>query len=332
MKLIIQIPCLDEAEQLPATLAALPTSVDGFDCVEWLVIDDGSTDGTADVARRHGVHHVVRLPVHKGLAAAFQAGIDGSLKLGADVIVNTDGDGQYDGREIPRLVEPILAGRADLVVGDRGVARVEAFSPLKRRLQTFGSRVVQRASGAQVPDATSGFRAYSRETALQIVLLTNFTYTLETLIQAGNSALTTVYVPVSRHPVERPSRLFRSNWDYVRRSVGVILRVYAFYRPLRMFATAAALLAVASLVAWTPFVVSWIGGDRRGHVQSIILGAVLMIAAVQVLGLGIVADLLGGQRELSMRSLERIRRLELHVGVKPSHYEDERTRPVPPDG
>lgn len=321
MKLIIQIPCLDEAEQLPATLGRLPTEVHGFDSVEWLVIDDGSTDQTADVARAHGVHHVVRLPVHKGLALAFQAGLDAALKLGADVIVNTDADGQYDGADIPSLVKPILAGEADLVVGDRGVLQVEDFSWVKRRLQVLGSWVVQRASNTEVPDATSGFRAYNRDAALQLVVVTNFTYTLESLIQAGNSSVTVAHVPIAKQPVARPSRLFRSNWDYVRKSVGVITRVYTFYRPLRVFATIALALTAAGLAAWSPFLASWAEGRPGGHLQSIVLGAVLLIAAVQVLGLGIVADLLAKQRVLSQATMERVRRMELHMGVAPSHYE-----------
>ncbi|HET9733132.1 MAG TPA: glycosyltransferase family 2 protein [Acidimicrobiales bacterium] len=327
MKLIIQIPCLNEAGQLPETLKRLPTQVEGFDAVEWLVIDDGSTDDTTDVARANGVHHLVRLPVHKGLALAFQAGLDACLKLGADVIVNTDADGQYDGADIPRLVKPILSGEADLVVGDRGVAAVEEFSWVKRRLQSVGSWVVTKASGTAVPDATSGFRAYNRDAALQLVVVNTFTYTLESLIQAGNSAVTLSYVPVARQTVGRPSRLFQSNWDYIRRSVGVITRVYAFYRPLRLFATVAVVLGAAGVAAWSPFLVSWAHGRPGGHLQSIILGAVLMIAAIQVLGLGIVADLLGRQRVLSQRTLERVRRLELHVGVAPSHYQPGRARP-----
>ena len=321
MKLIIQIPCLNEADQLPATLADLPASLDGFDTVEWLVVDDGSTDRTADVARECGVHHIVRLPVHKGLALAFQAGLDAGLKLGADVIVNTDADGQYDGAQIPALVKPILAGEADLVVGDRGVRQVADFSWTKRRLQSLGSRAIQHASGTRVRDATSGFRAYNRDAALQLFVANNFTYTLESLIQAGNSSVTIDHVPVFKRPVERPSRLFRSNWDYVRRSVGVIGRVYASYRPMRVFATAGLALGLGGLAAWTPFVRSWLAGRPGGHLQSIVLGAVLFIASIQLLGLGIIAELLGRQRVLSQRTLERVRRVELHIGVPPSHYE-----------
>jgi glycosyltransferase involved in cell wall biosynthesis len=321
VKLVIQIPCLNEAEQLPATLAALPRQVDGFDVVEWLVIDDGSTDDTAGVARACGVDHVVRLPTHKGLAVAFQAGLDASLKLGADVIVNTDADGQYSPDDLPTLLAPILAGDADLVVGDRGVATVEDFSPRKRRLQKIGSRVVSAAAGTSIPDATSGYRAYNRDAALQLVVLSRFTYTLETLIQAGASPLTVQFVPITRHKVDRPSRLFTSNWNYIRRSIQAITQVSTFYRPLRVFTATAVGLAVLGLLAWVPFVAGAIGGSGHGHVQSVILGAVFMIAAVQVAALGVVADLLSKQRHLSQITLERVRRVELHLGVPPSHYE-----------
>lgn len=320
-KLIIQVPCLNEADQLPDLVRHLPRQVDGFARVEWLMVDDGSTDDTVEVARALGFDHIVRLPVHKGLAIAFQTGLDASLKLDADVIVNTDADGQYAGGDIARLVKPILHGHADMVIGDRGVSSAEGFTWTKRRLQSLGSWVVSRASGADVPDATSGFRAYNRDAALQLVVITAFTYTLETLIQAGATSVTVANVPIQRHPVERPSRLFTSNWDYIKKSIGGISRLYAFYRPLRAFTAAAAVLVVLGLLAWTPFLVSWFDGRGAGHIQSIILGAVLVIAGVQVFGLGIIADLLGKQRALSQLTLERVRRVEVHIGIPPSHYE-----------
>jgi glycosyltransferase involved in cell wall biosynthesis len=321
VKLVIQIPCLNEADQLPATLGALPRRIDGFDVVEWLVVDDGSTDATTAVARECGVDHIVRLPVHKGLAVAFQAGLDACLKVGADVIVNTDADNQYDAADIPTLVKPVLAGEADLVIGDRDVASVDEFSWLKRRLQKLGSWVVGRASGARVPDATSGFRAYSRDAAMHLVVLSRFTYTLETLIQAGSSDLTVTHVPVTRQPVSRPSRLFTSDWDYLKQSSGVIFRLYAFYRPFRLFASMATIFLVAGLAAWVPFISSWVAGRPGGHLQSIILGAVLMLAAVQLFALGVAADLMAKQRTLTQHTLERVRRMESHIGVPPSHYE-----------
>src|SRR3954449_8560098 len=227
MKLIIQIPCWNEEEALPLTLADLPREVAGFDAVEWLVIDDGSTDRTVEVARAQGVDHIVRLTNNKGLANGFQAGLDAALKLGADVIVNTDADNQYDGRDIPKLVEPIVAGRADMVVGDRVVGQVEHFSPLKKRLQRLGSWVVRGASGTDVPDTTSGFRAYNREAAIQVQVVSKYTYTLETIIQAGKLLVATQHVPVSTNAKTRESRLFPSMWSYVRRNTISIFRIYA---------------------------------------------------------------------------------------------------------
>ena len=244
MKLIIQIPCFDEERTLPGTLADLPRSVEGMDSVEWLVIDDGSTDRTVDVAREHGVDHIVRLTNNRGLAAAFQAGLDASLKLGADVIVNTDADNQYNGGDVGRLVEPIVAGTADMVIGDRQTDTIEHFSPLKKRLQRLGSAVVRRASGTEVPDATSGFRAYNREAALQLQVVSKFTYTLESLIQAGKMLVAVEHVPVRTNEQTRPSRLFPSMWSYVRRNGLSIFRIYALYEPLRVFAAAAALVAL----------------------------------------------------------------------------------------
>src|SRR5256885_13615867 len=244
MKLIIQIPCLNEAEQLPATLADLPREVEGFDEVEWLVIDDGSTDNTVEVARANGVDHIVRLTNNKGLAAAFQAGLDASLKLGADVIAHPDADNQSYGGDIAKLAEPILRGDADMVVGDREVHQIEHFSPLKKRLQRFGSAVVRRASETSVPDTTSGFRAYNREAAIQLQVVSKFTYTLETIIQAGKLTTAVEHVPIRTNPKTRESRLFPSMWAYVRRNTVSIFRIYAFYEPLRIFTAASAGRAV----------------------------------------------------------------------------------------
>src|SRR5918998_4177132 len=239
MKLIIQIPCLNEEETLPVTLHDLPRKVDGFDVVEWLVIDDGSTDRTIDVAREHGVHHIVRLTNNKGLANGFQAGLDAALKLGADVIVNTDADNQYDASFIPDLVAPILAGNADMVVGDRQVMTIEHFSPLKKSLQRLGSWVVRQASQTSVPDTTSGFRAYNREAALALQVVSKFTYTLETIIQAGKMTVAIAHVPVRTNPKMRESRLFPSMWTYIRRNGVSIFRIYSLYEPLKVFMTAA---------------------------------------------------------------------------------------------
>jgi glycosyltransferase involved in cell wall biosynthesis len=322
VKLIIQIPCLDEEETLPATIAELPRRVEGFDSVELLVVDDGSTDRTIEVAREHGVEHIVRLTNHKGLAAAFQAGLDAGLKLGADVIVNTDADNQYRGADVVKLVAPILAGEADMVVGDRRVAEIDHFSGGKKALQRLGSWVVRRLSGTEVSDATSGFRAYNREAALGLLVVDNFTYTLESVIQAGKMLVAVDQTGIETNPQTRPSRLFDSTGSYVRRNGLSILRIYARYEPLRVFATAGLLVAILAVAAWMPFLIDWVlNGDSTGHIQSLILGAVLFIAAVQLFALGVIGDLLAGQRVMTQRVFERVRRVELALGVEPSHYE-----------
>jgi glycosyltransferase involved in cell wall biosynthesis len=302
MKLIVQIPCLDEEATLPATLAELPREVEGFDVVEWLVVDDGSTDATVQVARAHGVDHIVRLTSNRGLAAAFQAGLDAALKLGADVIVNTDADNQYSAADIPALVRPILEGRADMVVGDRGTATIDHFTPGKKRLQRLGSWVVRQASGTDVPDTTSGFRAYNREAAIQVAVVSNYTYTLETIIQAGKLLVATEHVPVRTNPETRPSRLFPSMWAYVRRNALAIARIYSQYEPLRVFMTLAVILFALAMIPWTRFVVAYVGGDGRGHVQSLILGAVLFNASVVLAALGIIGELLFAQRSAAARA------------------------------
>jgi Glycosyl transferase family 2 len=321
VKLIIQIPCLNEEATLPRVLGELPREIPGFDQVEWLVIDDGSTDRTVEVAWAAGANHIVRLTTHKGLAAAFQAGIDAALKLGADVIVNTDADNQYRAVDIPKLVEPILAGRADMVVGDRQVREIKHFPPLKKLLQRLGSWVVRRASGTSVADTTSGFRAYGREAALGLQVVSNYTYTLESLIQAGTLGVAIEDVPIATNPQLRPSRLLGSTGSYVRRNGLAVLRAYALYQPLRTFSTLAALFALGALAAWTPFLIDWIlHADTEGHIQSLILGAVLALVAVQILALGIIGDTLAGQRVIVQRTFERVRRLELGAGIEPSHY------------
>jgi glycosyltransferase involved in cell wall biosynthesis len=321
MKLIIQIPCKDEAAQLPATLADLPRELPGFDTVEWLIIDDGSTDETVEVARAHGVDHIVRLTNNKGLASAFQAGLDTALKLGADVIVNTDADNQYYGPDIAKLVEPIVAGRADMVIGDRDVNTVADFSRRKKRLQRLGSWVVRHASGTTVPDTTSGFRAYNREAALSIMVVSRFTYTLEGVIQAGKQLVAIDHVSVRTNPKTRESRLFTSIGAYVRRNAVSIFRIYSYYEPLRVFLGVAMILGLAAAAVWIRFLVAYIDGSGKGHVQSLILGAVLFNAAVMVAALGVIGDLLSAQRTMIQRTYERVRRIELKLGVEPSHYE-----------
>jgi glycosyltransferase involved in cell wall biosynthesis len=322
VKLIIQIPCLNEEDTLPVTIGDLPREVDGFDTIELLVVDDGSTDRTVEVAREAGVDHIVRLTNNKGLAAAFQAGLDACLKLGADIIVNTDADNQYRGADVAKLVAPIVAGEADMVVGDRRVAEIEHFSGSKKALQRLGSWVVRRVSGTEVTDATSGFRAYNQEAALGLLVVDDFTYTLESVIQAGKMLVAVDQTEVETNPQTRESRLFESTGTYVRRNGLSILRIYARYEPLRVFATAGVLVAVLAVAAWLPFLLDWIlNGDSTGHIQSLILGAVLFIAAIQLVALGVIGDLLAGQRVMTQRVFERVRRVELALGVEPSHYE-----------
>jgi glycosyltransferase involved in cell wall biosynthesis len=322
MKLIIQIPCLNEEATLPATIADLPRRLPGFDAVELLVVDDGSSDRTVEVARAHGVDHVVRLTNNKGLAAAFQAGLDACLKLGADVVVNTDADNQYSGADVAKLVAPIVAGEADMVVGDRQVGAIEHFSAGKKRLQRLGSWVVRRLSGTAITDAASGFRAYNREAALQLQVVDNYTYTLESLIQAGKMLVAVDEVPVATNPKTRESRLFGSSGAYVRRNAPAILRIYARYEPLRVFVSAALVVGLLAICAWLPFLLDWIfNGRSNGHIQSLILGAVLFIAAIQLFALGVIGDLLAGQRVMTQRVFERVRRVELALNVEPSHYE-----------
>jgi glycosyltransferase involved in cell wall biosynthesis len=322
MKLIIQIPCFNEQEQLPLTLSCLPRSIDGFDAVEWLIIDDGSTDSTIAVARANGVDHIVRLTNHKGLAAAFQAGLDAGLKLGADVIVNTDADNQYEGSDIPKLVAPIVRGEADMVIGDRQVDSNENFSRAKRRLQRLGSWVVRQASSTEIPDTTSGFRAYNREAALQMQAVSKFTYTLETIIQAGKLLVAVDHVPIRTNPKTRESRLFPSTPAYIRRNALSIFRIYSQYQPLKVFWGGAVIMGTLALAVFIRFLITFIEHPHiSGHVQSLIIGGVLFNAAMLLGALGVIGDLLDAQRTLSQRTFERVRRIELQLGIEPSHYE-----------
>jgi glycosyltransferase involved in cell wall biosynthesis len=309
MKLIIQIPCYNEAETLPETIRELPREVPGVDRVEFLVIDDGSQDGTAQAARDSGAHHVVRLPHHAGLAAAFAAGLDASLSLGADIIVNTDADNQYAASDILKIVAPIINGEAELVIGDRGVATLATFSPIKRRLQRIGSRVVSRAAGLDVPDATSGFRAMTREVAMRTNVLSDYSYTLETLIQAGNQRTRVASVRVQTNPPRRPSRLMRGTWDYLTHSTATIIRSYTMYRPLRVFFTVGALLVLLGAALVIRFLVYYFQGLGGGHVQSLILAAVLLIVGFQTGLIGLVADLISKNRRLLEEIVFRLRKI-----------------------
>jgi glycosyltransferase involved in cell wall biosynthesis len=310
MKLIIQIPCYNEAETLPETLALLPTAIAGIDEIEVLIIDDGSQDDTIAVARESGVQHVLRLSGHKGLAYGFNAGLDACLKLGADIIVNTDADNQYEAQDIPKIVQPILDGKAEIVVGDRGVASLQAFSPLKRRLQTLGSRVVGKASGLDIPDATSGFRALSRDAALRTMVLSDYSYTLETLIQAGVHKIPVMSVPIRTNSPRRPSRLMRGTWDYLAHSSVTILRSYTLYRPLRVFTYASIAFIVPGLVLAIRYLVFFLMGQGAGHVQSVILAAIFLIVGVQVGLIGLAADLISFNRKILEEILYRMRKEE----------------------
>ena len=310
MKLIIQIPCYNEAEVLPATIQALPRELPGIDCIELLVVNDGSQDATVEAARAAGVQHVVSLPGHLGLAAAFAAGLDASLKQGADLIVNTDADNQYNAEDIMQLVAPILAGRAQIVVGDRGVATLEIFTPVKRWLQRLGSWVVGKVSGMNIPDATSGFRALSREAALRTLVVSEYSYTLETLIQAGSQRLPVEFVKIRTNPQTRPSRLMRSIPHYLRNSSTTIIRSYTMYRPLRVFSWLGSTFLLGGLALGLRFIYFFILGQGGGHIQSVILAAVLFIVGFQVLLIGLLADLIGFNRKILEELLYRLRRLE----------------------
>lgn len=311
MKLIIQIPAFNEAQVLPETVQALPRQIAGIDQIEFLVIDDGSSDNTSDVARRAGVHHVVCLPNHVGLAASFMAGLEAALELGADVIVNTDADNQYHANDIQHLVRPIIEGQAEIVVGDRQIATLSEFSPSKRFLQRLGSWVVGQASGIRTPDATSGFRALSREAALRTLVLNDYSYTLETLIQAGTHRMAVAYVPVRTNPQTRPSRLVRSIPNYLAQSTQTIVRAYSMYRPLRIFTMIGLLMIAVGVALGLRFLYFYILGRGAGHIQSLILAAVMSIIGFQTLLIGLLADLIGFNRQILEELLFRLRRIEL---------------------
>lgn len=323
MKLVVVIPALDEAETLPRVLADLPAEVPGFDELETIVVDDGSSDDTAAVAFEHGATRVVRFSHRRGLAEAFGAGIDAALRAGADVIVTVDADNQYVAADIPQLVLPILGGGADIVVGERYGPGVEEFSRTKRTLQRVGSAAVRAASRTDVPDTTSGFRAYTREAALRINVLGRFTYTLESLIQAGRSGLAVGSAPVRTNPAVRRSRLFSSTFEYLVRSGTQVARAYATYAPLRTFLFLAALAFAAALAIFARFLFYFVENGSAGHIQSLILGGVLAMAAFQVAAIGILGDLLSANRRLIERVLLRVRRMELALDEKGNELEVE---------
>lgn len=308
-KLIIQVPCYNEQETLSVTLAELPRVVEGFETVEWLVIDDGSSDRTVEVARRSGADHIVSLPHNQGLAKAFMAGIEASLKAGADVIVNTDADNQYSAASIPALVRPILDGSAQIVVGARPISQIDEFSVVKKALQRLGSAVVRLASGTRIPDAPSGFRAFHRDAALRLYVFGSYTYTLETIIQAGRKNIPIVSVPVDVNPATRPSRLVRSIPSYVYRSVLSIARIFVLYKPFRFFFVLASFVALPGVILGSRFILNYLNGNGAGHVQSLILAAILIVTAMVIFVAGVLSDLTASNRllleEVRMRLLRR---------------------------
>ncbi len=308
MKLIIQIPCFNEAEILPKTLAKLPKEIPGIDQIEILVVDDGSKDDTVEVAREQGVDHIVHLPRHYGLAQAYARGLDACLRLGADIIVNTDADNQYPAEDIERLVRPILEGKAEMVIGDRGVRSVEHFPIHKRLLQALGSRVVSATAGLTIPDATSGFRAITRQVAMETMVLSNYSYTLETLIQAGAKRVRVDFVPIKTNPPERPSRLFQSIRSYLVNSSVTIMRSFTMYRALRIFTVISFILLLIGTVIGGRFVYYYVIGEGGGMVQSLILAAIFLIVGFITFLIGLIADLVSFNRKILEEVLVRLRK------------------------
>ncbi len=317
MKLIIQIPCHNEEKTLPITLADLPKSIDGVDEVQTLIIDDGSSDRTVKVAQEHGVNHIVRLTSQKGLASAFTAGIDASLKFGADIIVNTDGDNQYKGEDIVKLIHPILEGTAQIVIGDRNTDSIAHFSPAKKRLQKIGSWMVRQLSSTDIPDVTSGFRAYSKEAALQLNVVSAFSYTLETIILAGSKNIPIAHVPIRTNPKLRESRLFKSIGVYLKQSGSTMVRIYTMYKPLKVFTYLGSALLGVGLILALRFIISFIADPTISrHIQSLIIAGSFAIIGFLTLLMGMVADLISANRRLIEDTLYRIKKMELELSLK----------------
>ena len=310
MKLIVQIPCLDEEETLPRTLQDIPRQLPGVDVVEILVVDDGSRDRTVAVAREHGADHVVSHKKNRGLAASFQTGLETAVRLGADIIVNTDGDNQYVGADIAALVAPIIAGRADIVIGDRQVSQQRRFGLIKTWLQHLGSKAVSSLSGTRVPDAVSGFRAISREAALRLTILSRFSYTTEMIIQASNKQLTVESVPVRTNRTTRPSRLFRGTTSFILQQATTMIRMYAMYRPMRFFFIIGATLSVIGLLPILRFLYFYMMGDGSGHLQSLVLGGVLLMLGFLLFVTGLLSDLISQNRKLVEIVTEKVRHIE----------------------
>ncbi|WP_079913983.1 glycosyltransferase family 2 protein [Paenibacillus sp. 32352] len=318
MKLIIQIPCLNEEDTLAITINDLPKSINGIDEIELLIIDDGSTDRTIEVAKKMGVNHIVKFPRNRGLAEAFKAGMDACLRLGADIIVNTDADNQYKGSDIPKLIKPILEKKSEVVIGDRKTDTIAHFSPVKKFFQKFGSKVVRIVSQTDVPDTTSGFRAYSRDAALRINVVSEFTYTLETIIQAGHKKIAVGHVEIGTNGKLRESRLFKNIFNYMKRSALTIIRIYTMYRPMKVFITSGLILFILGLGVGIRFLFFYLQGYGNGHIQSLILASAMITIGFQLGVLGLVADLISNNRKLLEETLYRVRRIEIQEGKQPN--------------
>lgn len=316
MKLIIQIPCYNEAETLEIALNDLPRKIDGIDKIEYLIINDGSKDNTMEVARNWGVHHIVDLKRNKGLAKGFMAGVDECLRQGADIIVNTDADNQYCGEDIEKLVRPIIEGKADIVIGERPIDQTEHFSPLKKKLQHFGSWVVRKASKTDIPDAPSGFRAYSREAALQLNVVNEYTYTLEQIVQAGRDKMSIMSVPIRTNAELRPSRLFSSMFGYVKRSMVTIMRAYIMYRPLKFFTVLGCFPILAGLLLGIRYLVFFFQGHGSGNIQSLILCSLLIMIGSLIWVLGLMADTISANRKIMQDVQKRVRKMEYDLERK----------------
>jgi len=313
MKLIIQIPCLNEEKTLPLVVKDIPKKIDGIDKVEILVVDDGSTDRTSEVAEELGVDHIVQLSYNRGLAYAFMVGLDTALKFGANIIVNTDGDNQYNGCDIPKLIKPILENKAEIVIGDREVDKIKHFSLTKIFLQKLGSWVVRQLSGTSIPDVTSGFRAYSKETAMQINIVSKFSYTLETIIMAGKKNIPITHVAIRTNEKLRDSRLFKSTWGYLKNSIATIVRIYAMYEPLKVFSYIGGTSFFLGFILGCRYLYFFIVESTAGHVQSLILSAILIIVGFQIILIGLLADLISINREYIENSLHRIKKSKLDL-------------------
>ena len=310
MKLIIQVPCYNEAETLQIALDDLPKQIDGIDEIEYLIINDGSEDNTVEVAANWGVHHIVNFTRNKGLARGFMAGLDVCLNYGADIIVNTDADNQYCGSDIEKLVRPILEGKADIVIGERPIDKTEHFSPLKKKLQHLGSWVVRKASNTSIPDAPSGFRAFSREAALHINVINEYTYTLETIVQAGRNKMAIVSVPIRTNSELRKSRLFNSMFGYIKKSMLTIIRAYLMYKPLRFFVISGLLPIIAGIFLGGRYIIYLIIGQAGGHIQSLILASILILLGFMCVMMGITADVVAANRKILEEIQYRVRKAQ----------------------